>query len=718
MFLDAREMPLPCPTATLPETLQVLAEHPCGGAALVHAALARLLALDATDADSEAIALFQLPATGPTTVPTAAGSGNAAADCSAELPPSPSSSLSSAPHLTLRLMAAHANDAVVRERCCRCIANMCQLSHFSLARPAVEASGVDSDNSSAGSENSFADALVEQGAVELVLGTLAMSSRLSAKGLAWASLAVLNLVCLSRDGARRAARAKGESVLADVITGITHESLAAGSPSSVQCSALDAMLGVLARLFTTEADDNAAGVRYRCEQAAYGTVEAVGAALAWLSESAIREVRGSAALRGVRDGSIGGRRGGTVFFPTATPSQQAAVLMFLPSLHKAWMTLKSISGCSRNLPMVYEALHMPGDGGGLRAAIDAVLLFGVELEGLAAVGAAEEATLQQNLLLHAMETFADLSATRKDLGNRAVAEAAALSEAAEGVYSLRGGAVEGEGGDAEGISAVFPTEAALSVSEILAEGVVSNIAVSTVVRLHTAEAEAAEFREGGSQTAAVHVYDGAVFDLLAKSLLTLANLAGHDIAVASLNTLAPLHAMLQDATDCLAAIRAAHRASPSQLLASASQQELMAVVQQCALAGQVYAALWGVLRTPDGARAASDLRLRDAVRGLQTVLEAVCADAFPDGRRAAAEGGGAAATQEGSAAQQSSAPAAAAAPTISAAAETLQALIPLGQRVLQCLLLTSAGASPAQEGRMQQTGVSGSAEGTVNAIHT
>ncbi|RNF00018.1 hypothetical protein TraAM80_07845 [Trypanosoma rangeli] len=709
MFLDARETPLPCPTATLPETLQVLAEHPHGDAVLVHAALARLMLLDSTDADSETIASFQPPDAVSNPFPAATGSFNAATDAGVEYPFSSSSS--SAPHLTLQLMSAHPNDGVVRERCCRCIANMCQLSSSSSsAGRAVEPSSVGSDNNSAGDERSFADELVEQGAVELVLGTLAMSSRLSAKGLAWAAQALLNLVCLSRDGARRTARTKGETVLADVIAGTTHESIVAGSLSVEQCAALDAMLGVLARLLTSEADDNAAGVHYRCEQAAYGTVEAVGAALVWLSASAKREICGSDAKWGMRDGSIGGRCGGTLFFPTAAPPHQAAVLAFLPPLHKAWMTLRSIIGCSRNLPMVYEALHMPGDGGGLRDAIDAVLLFGVELEGLSAMGATEEATLQQDMLLYALETFADLSATRKDLGDRAVAEAAALSEATTEPNSQSGE----EGGEVEGISAVFPTEAALGVSEILAEGVVSNIAVSTLVRLHTAE-----YRQGSGRKSTAHVYDGAVFDVLAKSLLTLANLAGQDIAVASMNTVAPLHAILQESTNCLSAIRAVHRASSSQFLSSASQQELMAVVQQCALTGQVYAVLWGILSTPDGVRAAGELKLRDAVSGLQTILETLYADAFPDDGRAVAGISSTEAPREATAAQQTSLAGAAArtTPTIAAAIEILQKLIPFGEKVLQCLRLTSAEASPTQTEHARQTSVSGSAAGTVSAIH-
>ncbi|ESL08453.1 hypothetical protein TRSC58_03844 [Trypanosoma rangeli SC58] len=711
MFLDAREIPLPRPTATLPETLQVLAEHPRGDTVLVHAALARLLLLDSTDADSKAIASFQLPDAVSTPFSAATGSCSAAADAGVEHPFSSSSS--SAPHLTLQLMSAHPNDGVVRERCCRCIANMCQLSPSSSAGRAVEPSSGGSDNNGAGDGRSLAERLVEQGAVELVLGTLAMSSRLSAKGLVWASQALLNLVCLSSDGARRAARTKGETVIADVIAGTTHESIVAGSLSGEQCAALDAMLGVLARLLTSEADDNAAGVHYRCEQAAYGTVEAVGAALAWLSASAKREICDSAATWGMRDGSIGGRCGGTLFFPTAAPPLQAAVLAFLPPLHKAWMTLRSISGCSRNLPMVYEALYMPGDGGGLRAAIDAVLLFGVELEGLSAMGATEEATLQQDMLFHALETFAHLSATRKDLGDRAVAEAAALSEATVGPNSRSGEAGE-EGGEVEGISAVFPTEAALGVSEILAEGMVSNIAVSTLVRLHTAE-----YRQGNRQKSAAHVYDGAVFDVLAKSLLTLANLAGQDVAVASMNTVAPLHAILQDATNCLSAIRAAHRAFSSHFLAGASQQELMAVVQQCALTGQVYAALWGILSTPDGVRAAGELKLCDTVRGLQTMLEALYADAFPDGGRAVAGVSSTEAPREASAAQETSLDGAAArtTPTTAAAIEILQKLVPFGEKVLQCLRLTSAEASPTQTEHARQTSVSGSAADTVNAVH-
>ncbi|KAF8296632.1 hypothetical protein TcYC6_0086120 [Trypanosoma cruzi] len=703
MFLDAMGMPLPCPTATLPETLQVLAEHHHADTALVHAALARLLSLDSTDADSEAIASFKPQGTKPVTV-THATSGSGATNDVVGLPSSPSS------HLMLQLMFLHANDTVVRERCCRCIANMCQLSSPSLTRRVVEPSGVISDMDQVKRDHSVADGLVEEGAVELVLGTLSMASRLSAKGIVWSSLALLNLVCLSSEGVQRAARAKGESVVADAIASMAHEAIAAGSLSGENCVAMDAMLGALARLLTTEADSNMTGVQYRFEQAAYGTVEAAGWALFCLSESAIRDIRGFEGTEGMTGGGSGVRRGATLFFPAATALQQSAVLAFLPPLHKAWMILRCLSGCSRNMPMVYEALHMPGHGGGLRTMIDAVLLFGVELEGLSAVGATEEATLQQNMLLHAMEAFVDLSATRKDLGHRALAEAASLSDAVEGSHSRGGNEMPGDGGEMEGISAVIPTEAALHVSDTLAAGVVSNIAVSTLVRLHTAqkeEAAAIEYNQGGGKKAKIHVYNGAVFDLLAKCTLTLANLAGHDIAVASLNTMAVLQVMLQEVTDFLSAIRAEHRASPGELFTSASQQELMALVQQCALTGQMYAALWGILRTSDGARAVRELQLHRTVREIQTVLEAMYTDAFPDFENSAGEASKRVGTQEGCTATQRSAAVTATkktTPTSAAAVETMRQLIPLGQKVLQCLRLAFVEAGSHSEGIHETTG--------------
>ncbi|KEG05348.1 hypothetical protein DQ04_23161010 [Trypanosoma grayi] len=60
MFLDANGTPLPRPTATLAETLQVLAQHHRrGDAAVTHAALGRLLSLDATDEESATIAAFK-----------------------------------------------------------------------------------------------------------------------------------------------------------------------------------------------------------------------------------------------------------------------------------------------------------------------------------------------------------------------------------------------------------------------------------------------------------------------------------------------------------------------------------------------------------------------------------------------------------------------------------------------------------------------------------
>lgn len=696
MFLDARGTPLLHPAATLVETLQVLAEHhQRGDAALMHAALDRLMSLDVTNADSETIAFFKPQNITTTTTTTSASAttkdnhnisnintamGIRDGSVMHPLPSSPSSSSSG--HLILQLMFAHANDAVVRERCCRCIANMCQLSSSSLSSSCSTPHAVEPLGGDPGSctNSSIADMLVEHGAVELALGTLAMSLRLSAKGLAWSALAVLNLVCLSRDGAQRAAKANGDSVLADVITGMTHEPVSAKGLSSDQRVAMDAMLGALTRLLTIEADDNAAGVRFRYEQASYGTVEAVGRALAWLSKWAVHEIR-CADDTGAKDIN-GSRRGGVLSFLTATPSQQAAVLAFLPPLQKAWMALRSLSSCSKNLPVVYEALHTLADVNGLRGAVDAVLLFGVELEGLSAVGAVEEAELQQNTLLHAMEAFVDLTATRKDLGERVLAEsAAAASAAAEG--DVRCDA-------AESVSAVIPTEAALSVWDTLAAGDVCSIAVSTIVRLHAAHKEAMG-RDGGA-----HAYDGAVFDLLAKCVLTLANLAGHDVAVSSTNTLAALYVMLQDARDILSALKKKYCTSSSgSFLASASHDELVTLVQQCALAGQMYAALWSILRTPEGAHAAKELNVPGAVRELQSVLEAICSDVFPDAAAAASDG----------VAPQSSPPAAAqTTEAIAAAEETMRRLIPLGRRVLQCVELVAPAAGGTGAERRTENG--------------
>ncbi|KEG08220.1 hypothetical protein DQ04_07691000 [Trypanosoma grayi] len=415
----------------------------------------------------------------------------------------------------------------------------------------------------------------------------------------------------------------------------------------------------------------------------YGTVEAVGGALAWLSEAVLREVSGGAAAN---DRSGRNRRGTTIFFPTATPEQQAAVLAFLPPLHKAWMVLRSLSGCKRNLPMVYEALYKPGDGSGWRAAVDAVLLLGVELEGLAAIGAREEAQLQQDMLLHAMESFADLSATRKDLGERGLAEAEAVAAASssEGEKKGEGDAPDttaADGGGNDGVSAVIPTEAALNVVELLAAGTVSSIAVSTIVRLHTSLGEVTEKnKNNNTSSGATRVYDGAEFDLLARCIVVLANLAGHDVAVASANTLTALHALLQDTADMLAAMETKYRAAPPQELftAAAAPQDQVVLLQQCALAGQVYAVLWGILRTAEGTRAARELRVCETVARLQEVVEAMYTRAFADRVDAGAVGGE---TAQEPQQPQEDAPGA----TRTDAEEMLRRLMPLGQRVLECL---------------------------------
>ncbi|EAN76335.1 hypothetical protein, conserved [Trypanosoma brucei brucei TREU927] len=699
LFMDTGGRILQHPRATLAQTLQVLAEHhESGDATLTRAALQRLLDLDVTDDVTASIASFNATKSGIYTEQdgVSGGSGNGA------------------PHLVLHLMQSHLDDATICEGCCRCVANMCQLaSGASYCSSQGDESRGDADTS---------DSLVEQGAVELALGTLTKYRYLSPRGRAWAALAVLNLVCLSRDGARRAVLAGGESILSTTLLAIMEEVYGMNRYDAVkngvtecllsteQRTTLDAALGAVARLLISSAGDNATGVSYRYEEADYMTVKAVVYYLFWLSRLILLGTRpdkidlcndnryGEERNRESHDSSAicdtsAEQSGGCLHFPTASRSQRSAVLSYLPPLQKAWMSLKNLTTCGSNLPMVYEVLHQisksdasAANGGKdcVRSIVEVVRLVGISLTGLGAAGLLEEKQLQQDLLANAVTAFAALTSTRKDLSERELANAAAITDVH---CDMRTGSDVDRKGD--GVSAVIPTEAAMRVIEMLSTGAVSGIALSAIHQIHVSHKRKME-REGTD----VLLYDREDFELLIRSVQLLSNLSEEDTAVSSPNTLAVLHALLIDSASALAGMERKHREDISSFFVSQTSVEHMLLFQQCGIIAQVYAVLWGVLRTKEGARSTVELRMYECVERLQTLLESM-------GRASATVGNVSASVGDQRAdcdkARGCGEPGVLGAVKTSksraAVAETIERLIPLGKKVVHSLELVSVAES-------------------------
>nr|CCD16082.1 unnamed protein product [Trypanosoma congolense IL3000] len=629
LFMDSNGAVLPNPTATLLQTLCVLNEHyRYGDKALTYAALQRLLSLDVADSDSATIASF------------------AAEPCcdSSEGGQHTEAERKGHQHLVLRLMTFHNNDVFVRERCCRCIANMCQLAY--------------TENDERTGENcggaGVPDCLVEQGAIELVLETLSMAKHLSSQGRVWAVLALLNLVCLSREGADRVVCANEMTLVTEVLTDIMKESSEARDNGNVtggeanrllnreQCAAADAALGVVARLLVSSARGSNSGACYHYEEVDYGTVKVVVRSLSWLSQVALRELQlNRAEATGVvaeddrcqllRSYDVGCdkntlRQDGHVSFSSISSSQQSVILTFLPLLQKAWMSLKSITSCGNNLPMVYDVLHellcrssTPNSRGavGKLAVIEVVKLLCINVKGLAVAGFHKEEQLQQDVIASVMGSFADLTATRKDLGAHALAQAAVMDDVHHGVPKGADTAAENDR-----VSAVHPTEAALSVIEVLSSGLVSGMALSVVVQISTDHAE--KIRLEDSDNEETQVYDADTFELLIRCIQLLANLAEEDIAVSSLNTLAVLHTVLMNSTSILSDVQRLPREKLSSLFACVTTPEQMVLFHQCGIVAQVYAAVWGVLRTKEGVRVVAELGLYKCVMHIQEILESLC----------------------------------------------------------------------------------------------
>lgn len=627
-------------TAALPTILNALTEHyRQGGEDFTRAALQRVVQLDQSNEDTQHVASTRV---------VEAGSAAAAAG-----------SQPATRSLVTELLRSYPHSPEIRERCCRCIANVCQLSADTEGRSvAAVASG---DNTAAAP--SLADALVEEGAVELVLGTLAMANRLSPRGRCWAAMAMLNITCMSHSGAQRATKAGAVDKVAEFVLFLLDDASSPTSASTMEgplrgvseeaMIALDAALGALAAVLAAEAAENSKGISFNYEAVSYVAVDAVVRALLFVSALLVRDGRND----GAYGASLPSRRYGTVSFPNASPTQQTAVVVLLPLLHKAWMALQAVSSCSTNLPMVFDVVYEAANvnqesmmvandlvaGGSeevlevtaqterqyvaaLSSLVDGALFLTTELEGLEAVGADELARLQRDVRLNVMDAMQSMTASRKDMARRG----ASADAKSDGAATHTEQSAEAEEGDEVG---VYPTAAAMGVTDVLASGTVGSMALACAVRLHTEHQELNQRagKAGGAATAAP--YSTQDFTLLSKSLLVLANVAeaGDEVAT-SANSVAALQAVLVDAVEEVVALPRAYRSALAELFkpteeaaareaASAiHEDDRLAFLQQAALVGQVYSVLWSTLRTAQGVTTVSQLRVLETATAVQTSL--------------------------------------------------------------------------------------------------
>lgn len=668
LVLDAQGQQTLAPRVPLPQLLAALAEHYRAGCeTFTKAALQHVVQLDQSDEDTRHIAAARLAAPLPSNRPLTDVAG---AQPHAAAPPE------APPHLITEVLRAYPHTPEVRERCCRCIANMCQLGAdaptSSQLVPAACHNGTCATNT-----QPLADALVAEGAVELVLGTLAIARRLSSKGRCWTAMAILNLICMSHNGASRATAAGAVDHLAEFVLLLLDNASRASDASTAApirglveeaTIALDAALGALTGVLAAEAPENASGISFNYETASYIAVDAIVRSVLFVSALMVRDGRND----GAYDASLLSRRRGTVHFSSASGTQQTAVVVLLPLLHKGWMALQSVCSCPTNLPMVFDAIYEAAntnqesmvvaneaDGGteevlqvtgqterqyvaALSCLVDAALFLTTELEGLEAIGADKLARLQNDVRLYVMDVMQAMTASRKDLTSR---DAAAASASAGGA----GGDAEEETQDSAtaDTSTVYPTTAAMSVTDVLTAGTVSNMALACAVRLHI---EHQERRSGSAHqdrhgTRSAHSqcrrgvptpYTVRDFTLLSKSLAVLANVAEiGDEAATSANAVAALQAILQDAAEGVMSLPSAYGAELAELFrptesaednaeardgALIHPEDRLSFLQQAALVGQVYAVLWSTLRTAQGVATVSQMSVMQTAKGVQTSL--------------------------------------------------------------------------------------------------
>lgn len=581
---------------TLTTTLEILADHgaaavtPSSDAAerqqVVSAAMQRLVRLDITSLDSNVIAKCQVPVKQTVTTTT---SSSAAVPTTTE-----GEDDAEKENVIVAVMRANPNCPLIRERCCRCVANMSLLS-------LPHAGGTPSID--------VAEQLVKCGAVPLVLGTMQMAERLTPSGRSWAAMALLNLLCLSSSGLRAAVEsshsathvesAAVEGVTAVILSVLDDEmftqSLLSSSTATQTFPAqsvatLDAAVGSLSVLLQAEVPENAKKIHYFYQAASYASISAV-----------IRTVLSASTLL-VRDGKHEGgivtssRHGNRDIHPVqlmkCSSQQVSAVATLLPLLHKAWMALRLFCRHPPNVPLVVEALlEAAGTAETQLPTLMAASLFAVvELEGLGEFKPLQSlCQVQEELTAATLEVLAVLARPP------AVDEAATVSAAS--------------------VSNI--------VSEVLRTGTASSIALSTLVRVHAGQRSREDSNH--DQKGIVWSYDATALQLIVKSLELLRFLSegepgAADEVVTSANTLAALDVVLSSGIETLKDIAAAgplgmlfkpaaaedmkdeaqKEEGKSDSVASAQSHTFL---QESAILGQVCAIYFSLLRQPPAAQA-------------------------------------------------------------------------------------------------------------------
>lgn len=659
LIIESAEGHYDHPDLTLPKVLAALQTHfKAGGEEFTQVALQQVVRLDTSDADTQLIADTYLP---PNDEATA-------------------SSSASLQRLVIALMHFYPHNPQIRERCCRCIANMCLLEASSASTP-------DGDSSHPGRPSHVVDSLVAGGAVELTLGTMAMHHRLSDSGRCWTALALLNLLCMSHGGAAtRAATASAGAMetvsefvvsLADTATlEWSRGGASSSSPSSdgQLLTALDASLGALTAILAAEAPDNARGISFQFEQASFTAVEAVVRVLLSTSAYIVRDGRND----GAYNATLPSRRHGSLDFSTASATQQTAVVIGLPLLHKSWMSLQQLCSHRPNRPLVFEVLYEAananqassfvavGPSGGavqevlevtehterryraaLTTLLEAALFLTTELEGLEAVEAVELVRLQTDIRLYVLQSLQQLTAPQ--LGDSAAGREESPSPltaaTAAGAATATAAAVS------------YPTTAAMNIMEVLTSGVASSIALANAVRVHaeysamSEEAESLQRRHPSASSPGRCLpapYSATAFSLLSQALSVLAHLAeaGDELAV-SANTVAALQTMLIASEELISRMAQSYASTLPELFkpsptaesekgettASAAAELLphdriadddrLTFLQQCAIAGQSYVILSSVIRNSSSATTVVELGIVSVVQAIERQLQLV-----------------------------------------------------------------------------------------------
>lgn len=529
-FIEATQI-VSSASPSLTQILDVLHHHGAENKAIAARALPHLTNLDQSDADSLAVA-----------------SGHGLNDI-------------------LLVMSRHKDSIEIREHCCRSVANISMLSANSVREQTTSGSVGEGKQSS----SSYADILVEGNAVEMCLGVLSEGGSLSPKGRCWASMAILNLVMLTRDGAQRCAAHDGEEILSAFLEALCSQRNALLQQSTGGSDdlhhylklAANSTLGALVRLLTLEAPDNAKGIQFRYQM---------------ISSLALDAVVKAMSTFGV--------------FPAGVDSDScdAETCMIV---HKCWEALQLASSYAKNLGLVYDALH---DGRQVAEFIRSAQIASSRARVQALQAAGEEAGELHSVALKTyscfIATMTELTATRHDLKDKATSTTTPKS--ADDVSQLDGD-VDG------GPSAVLPTESAIAVVDSIHAGMVSSYTSSYLVERITALEECMDDVRQSNQRAGDTIPEALMRRIqqhvveATKLMSLLTNMAETDPFVSSANGVTLMLRTLR-----LLGVRSSLNAKLA----------LLRVV------GQTFSAAWNVANQNSGRESLRVLGFTDAVKAI------------------------------------------------------------------------------------------------------